>query len=135
MQKKKKKRALKALATSMQAMDSEHPKDGQELQDFKEEVARLRAEVDKRRREAHEEIRRRTSDLSMLEKEEVMKQCTEWKKSIKKLDTREAETALESRELSRCREELEKQLRKLCKMDSFGRLEGLKVLDALLKRN
>lgn len=103
----------------LNATDKEQTTHGQELEDLREEVARLSAEVDRHRQGALEEIARRESRLSMRQ-EEVTKQHTALKRRIKELDIRQAKVALGSRELACCRQKLETQLQKV----QHGLIEG-----------
>lgn len=105
---KKKRKSLDVKAAQLKRKDEWHDKHAKDLQHDKEEVARLRAEVEKRHQEAQEEIARRKSERSMWEKE-VKKQSMELKKRSKELDSREAGMTRKSLELTRRRQELDKQ--------------------------
>ena len=103
---------MDAGAARLKAKDSNHATHGRKLQELKEEVARQMAEVDRRGREAEEDLNRRQSELSAWE-EEASKQRTELERRAKDLDTRQAQMTLGSQELIRCHEELEKRLQEV----------------------
>lgn len=78
----------------MKPKDKEHATHGQELQVLGEEMAGRRAEVNKRRQQAQEEIARCKSKLS-TGKKEVMNQRTGLKRRTSELDTLQAKRRLE----------------------------------------
>lgn len=73
------------MAARLKDKDKEHTTHGKELQDPKQEVARLRADAEKHRPEAQEDIVRRKSGLTTRD-EEVIKQRTELKRRTTELD-------------------------------------------------
>lgn len=75
-------------------------------------MAKLRAEAEKCRQEAQEELARRTSELSMWDKH-VTNQITELKKRTEELGTRVANTMFQGRQFTCTRQELGKRVQEV----------------------